>query len=154
MPNTPSIQWQCLSFAELSLEQLYNAMRLRQEVFVLEQNCVYLDADGNDHLALHVLGYESESLITYCRILPPGVPYKEPSIGRVVTVPAKRGEGAGKVLMHKAIEYVSEHFANANIRISAQQYLEKFYQGFGFSTVSEPYNEDGILHIEMLKGSG
>ena len=129
-------------------------MALRQRVFAVEQNCAYLDADGLDLDAWHLLGWEENStklsLSAYLRVLPAEAKYPEPSIGRVVTAPEARRKGFGKAIMTEAIKKIRDEFGNISIRISAQAYLEKFYSELGFSKVSAPYLEDGIPHIQML----
>lgn len=145
----PHLNWECRKFSELSLEQLYALLQLRAEVFVLEQKCPYQDPDGNDQVALHVLGYRGEKLLAYTRLLPPGTRYDSCSIGRVVTSPAIRGDGIGQQLMDKSIDYCRQNWGDSAITISAQQYLEKFYNRLGFETESEPYQEDGIPHVQM-----
>jgi len=136
-------------FNELSVSELYFVLKLRSEIFVVEQNCVYLDADGKDNSALHLLGYIDDKLIAYARIFEPGIYFDNASIGRVVVDVNYRRGGNGFTLVKKAIE-VSKSLSNTPITISAQQYLEKFYQALGFVTVSEMYLEDDIPHIEML----
>lgn len=149
------ITWEFLPFNELSLESLYSIMKLRQEVFVIEQNCVYLDADGNDQISYHLLGWKelgaTPLLAAYLRVLPPGVKYNEISIGRVATAPSARGKGLGKKLMEVAIDKIQTIYGKKPIRISAQEYLTNFYRELGFNTVGEIYDEDGIPHIEMIR---
>jgi ElaA protein len=144
------IKWSCLPFESLSSQLLYTVLQLRTEVFVLEQNCPYQDMDNRDQAALHVMGHLDEKLVCYTRLLPPGLKYEGASIGRVLTAQSMRGEGYGKDLMSMAIEYCHQHFTGASITLSAQQQLESFYASLGFTTVSEPYMEGGIPHIEML----
>ena len=145
-----SIHWQCFSFDQLSLKQLYDLLALRQEVFIIEQECLYLDADGKDFKGWHLVGYEKEDLVAYTRILPKGVSYEnEVSIGRVVTAPKIRGKGMGKVLMRVTLEWTEKLFPRQSIRIGAQCYLIKFYEELGFQVAGEEYLEDGIPHIEM-----
>ena len=151
-----TIAWQCGPFSALSADDLYAAMQLRQRVFIVEQNCVYLDADDLDQKSDHLLGWQILSgrrrLVAYARLLPPRVKYPEPSIGRVVSHPDVRGNGAGRALMHEAIKRVESTGWGNVIRIAAQMYLEQFYEGFGFRRVTEPYLEDGIWHVDMLRG--
>jgi len=156
------MEWFTKSFTTLSTEELYQIVQLRQRVFVVEQNCVYLDADGYDREALHLFAVHQEavqqkSVVAYCRLLPPGLKYQEASIGRVCTALAQRGSGLGRELMHRALTLVGESYdsesVRADIRISAQLYLQSFYSSLGFTAVSAPYDEDGIPHIEMLFGS-
>jgi len=152
----PSLSWQCTAFAELSPADLYAAMELRQRVFVVEQNCAYLDADGTDRKSLHLLGWNDNlsypKLIAYARLLPPKTKYAEASIGRVCTHPDIRGTGAGKTLMDEAIRLVEKSGWGSEIRIAAQMYLERFYEGFGFRRVTDPYLEDDIWHVDMRRG--
>lgn len=158
------MEWFTKTFAALSTEELYGIVQLRQQVFVVEQNCVYLDADGYDREALHLFAVQKEavqkkamqqeSVIAYCRLLPPGLKYQEASIGRVCTALPQRGSGLGRELMQRALTLVGESYASestrVDIRISAQLYLQNFYSSLGFTAVSAPYDEDGIPHIEML----
>ncbi len=150
MKSTPVI-WTCKKFNELTPTELYAILKLRSEVFVVEQNCVYLDADGKDAQSLHLCGWlNNQLLVAYTRLLPAGISYNEASIGRVVTNSAHRKDGYGKTLMQKSIESVYKHFGKCPIKIGAQQYLIKFYESFGFQVISEPYLEDGIPHVSML----
>lgn len=137
------------SFDKLSIDELYALLQLRAEIFVVEQKCTYLDLDDKDQKSLHLLGYDHNKLVAYARILGPGISYKEASIGRVVVAENFRGKGAGIELMNKAIEFTLSTFNVQEIVISAQKYLEKFYQNLGFNTESEPYMEDFIPHIRM-----
>ncbi len=137
-------------FDELSASDLYAILQLRAEVFVVEQNCVYQDLDGADHDALHVIGMLGQTLACYARLVPPGVKYETPAIGRVVTKQSARKEGLGKLLMQRSIDYCHQQWPAWDITISAQQHLERFYSALGFSVISEPYLEDDIPHIEML----
>jgi len=145
------LSWKVLPFNSLSRDQLYEIMALRQKVFVVEQDCPYLDADGKDQKSLHVLGYHDEVLAAYARLVEPGGSYEEPSIGRIVSSPDFRGTGLGKELMQVAIEELQRHFGALPIRISGQLYLQKFYENLGFAVVGEQYLEDNIPHIEMLR---
>lgn len=146
------INWICKKFDELSSVELYAIMQLRNEVFVVEQNCVYQDADNKDQPSWHLMGWINNKLIAYTRILPPGVAYAiEPSIGRVVTSPSVRGSGIGRELMKKSIEQLCKLFGNTTIKIGAQIYLLKFYTSLGFQQSSDIYLEDNIEHVEMVK---
>lgn len=138
------------TFEELTPAELYAALRLRSEVFVVEQNCVFLDMDDKDQRAVHLLGLHEGRLLAYTRLLPAGFPYDEPSIGRVVTSPAGRGHGLGKQLMAESIRQVELLYGQQPIRIGAQLYLKKFYESFGFEQTGDIYDEDGIDHIHML----
>ncbi|MEO5942963.1 MAG: GNAT family N-acetyltransferase [Ferruginibacter sp.] len=142
--------WECKKFMDLSVEELYWILKLRSEVFVVEQNCVYLDTDDKDQAAMHLCGWQNNLLVGYLRILSPGVSYTEPSIGRVCTNTYFRKTGIGKILMKEGIEYCYKLFPDQNIRISAQVYLLNFYKNLGFKQVSEHYLEDNIPHAEML----
>lgn len=143
--------WYYKPFAELTPHELYAIMHLRSEVFVVEQNCVYLDADGKDLSSWHLMGWDGTQLVAYCRLLPAGLAFTEVSIGRVVSSPAYRGTGAGKTLMETAIQTCKELFGDQPIRIGAQLYLQKFYESLGFVQVSDMYLEDNIPHIEMRR---
>lgn len=151
------MQWTVKQFETLTPYELYEIMALRQAIFVVEQECWYLDADGRDFAALHLLGLaqsntgDGASLLAYARVLPPGVIYQEASIGRVVVSKALRGTGLGKELFSKACALAQEQFGPVSIRIWAQQYLQRFYGDFGFVQASEPALEDGIWHIEMVR---
>jgi ElaA protein len=154
-PTELTVTWQCSPFDELTPGELYAVMEARQRVFVVEQKCVYMDADGSDHLALHLLGWRSTAdgllLSAYARLFPPGAKFKEASIGRVLTDPSARGRGLGKALMVEALDRVAAAEWGSAIRIGAQMYLEAFYEEFDFRRVSEPYTEDDIWHVEMLR---
>lgn len=145
------IQWLLKQFDALSPYQLYAILQLRNEVFVVEQNCVFQDADDKDQQCYHLMGFNDNKLVAYTRIVPAGVAYTEASIGRVVTAPAARRMGAGKLLMQQSINTVYNLFGTVAIKIGAQLYLKKFYESFGFVQVSDVYLEDGIEHIYMLK---
>ena len=141
-----------IAFNEFAPSELYAYLQLRSEVFVVEQNCVYQDADYKDLKGWHYMGVDEEGkLIAYVRLLPPGVSYEEPSIGRVLTNPAARGTGAGRLLMQNAIEQCKQLFGDVPIKIGAQYYLLKFYSSLGFVQTSEIYLEDDIEHIEMIR---
>ncbi len=138
------------SFDELNTYELYSILQIRNEVFILEQNCFYQDLDNKDLQAIHLMGFQDDTLVAYCRLLPEGVSYdKLCSIGRVLTKSTVRGTDKGKQLMLKAIEVCRDKFSS-DIRISAQSYLHKFYSDLGFAQVTEEYLEDGIPHFGML----
>ena len=146
------IKWLLKKFNELTPYELYAILQLRSEVFVVEQNCVYLDMDNKDQQSYHLMGLnDSGNLIAYTRLVPPGVIYEHPSIGRVITSPSARRTGAGKELMKKSIDTCYELFGGQPIKIGAQLYLEKFYNELGFKKCSDVYLEDGIEHIYMIK---
>jgi len=145
-------KWIKKSFNELTNKELYKLMRLRQEVFVVEQDCAYLDLDDKDDKCHHLLAYLPENnLGAYARILPPKVTFEEVCIGRIVTSPAYRGTGLGKELMHQSFAYIETLYGKVPIRISAQYYLLRFYENFGFQKVSSLYLEDGIPHVQMFR---
>jgi ElaA protein len=151
----PGLYWQWSRFSELRPDDLYAVVRLREAVFVVEQQCPYNDADGRDPVAWHLLGWADteggKSLVAYARIFEPGLRYTEGSIGRVVTAPEVRGTGLGKALMAEAMRRLDALAPGQTIKIAAQRRLEKFYLDLGFRTSSEPYEEDGIIHVDMLR---
>ncbi len=137
-------------FSEFSPAELYELMQARVAVFIVEQQCLYQDLDGLDPQSQHLLMRDASGvLLAYARIVPPGLAYEEIAIGRVITTQAGRGQGLGSQLMQAAIAECEAQGAH-RIRIGAQAHLQKFYQSCGFTTVSEPYDEDGIAHVEML----
>ena len=146
-----NITWMLKAFDDLSTNELYALLRLRSEVFVVEQTCVFLDMDNKDQYCQHLLGWQGEKLAAVARIVPAGVSYDEASVGRVVTAPFARGTGLGRQLMQVAIHELQKLYGPVAIRIGAQQHLSAFYGSLGFVVTSEPYDEDGIMHVEMLK---
>jgi ElaA protein len=146
-----AIEWSLKKFDDLTPLELYKIMQLRNEVFVVEQNCPYQDADNKDLSSYHFMGWDKDKLLAYTRILPPGLSYTQASIGRVVNSPAARGGGIGKELMLQSIEQVKQLFGEAPIKIGAQLYLHKFYISLGFQQTSDVYLEDNIEHIEMVR---
>lgn len=147
------LAWRFAKFDELSVHEWYDIVVARESVFVLEQTCAFLDADGADPQCHHLIGKVGDEIAAYARIVPPGLKYEEPSIGRVLTTKNFRRGGYGQALMKEAVARCEALYPGANIRIGAQMYLEKFYGGYGFKTVSEPYDEDGILHVIMLRAA-
>lgn len=145
------IQFKIKRFNELSTTELYEILQLRSEVFVVEQNCVYQDIDGKDEKAIHVLGYYEGVLAAYSRLFKPNDYFTQSSIGRVIVKPSHRDKKLGHDLMKASIAAVKELFQETNITISAQLYLQKFYESHGFVTIGESYLEDDIPHIEMRK---
>lgn len=131
--------------------ELYAILRLRTEVFVVEQACIFQDMDNKDQLSYHLMGWENNNLVAYTRLVPPGIFYQEASIGRVVTSPAVRSNGIGKLLMEKSIEQTIHLYGKTPIKLGAQLYLKKFYESLGFRQTSDIYDEDGIDHIEMIR---
>lgn len=147
------LSWALKSFADLTSAELYAILRLRSEVFVVEQNCAYQDLDNKDLKCLHLSGFSSSDLAAYARLVPADVSFTEISIGRVVSSRDHRRSGAGRALMTEAIKCCYKVFGQQPIRIGAQLYLKKFYESFGFVQASEEYDEDGIPHIEMIKSA-
>lgn len=145
------LNWRLKAFGELSNYELYEVLKLRSKVFVVEQNCVFLDMDDKDTKCLHLMGFADSALVAYSRLVPAGVSYKEMSIGRVVTDPDYRTKGMGMELMELSVEKAIESYGEGPIRIGAQLYLKAFYERFGFNINSAEYIEDGIPHIEMLR---
>ena len=145
------MRWVLKKFQELSVDELYALLRLRAEVFVVEQTCAFQDLDNKDQPSYQLLGYIQEELVAYTRLVPPGISYKAASIGRVVTSPAHRKKGLGKELMQVSIEHCERLFETTTLVIGAQCYLQDFYRSFGFTPSGEIYLEDGIEHIEMTR---
>lgn len=139
------------TFKELTLQQLYDLLQLRSEVFVVEQNCVYQDVDGKDQKALHVLGYSGQKLVAYTRLFKPGDYFDKASIGRVVVRSHERKFKNGNAIMKASIDAIKTYYNKTNIKISAQCYLKNFYNNLGFFEVGEPYLEDGIPHVVMIR---
>jgi ElaA protein len=137
-------------FTDLSTEELYEILQLRAEIFVVEQNCVYNDLDGFDKLAIHQFIKKEGKIIAYSRLLKPGTRFSEFSIGRVVVKQSERGKGLGIELMEAAKNYIIKEFGATKIKLSAQSYLQRFYENLGFEIVTEMYMEDGIPHFGML----
>lgn len=142
--------WTHKKFSDLTPAELYAILRLRSEVFVVEQNCVFLDMDDKDQPSHHLMGWQDDNLVAYARIVPPGISYAEFSIGRIVSSPSVRKQGIGRVLVRKGIDLAYTLHGEGVIRIGAQYYLKGFYESFGFEKASDIYLEDGIQHIEML----
>jgi ElaA protein len=146
-----AIYWEIKAFDALSVHELYDLLRLRSEVFVVEQNCVYLDLDGKDKLSLHLMGAFDGKIVAHARLLDAGISFENASIGRVVVDPKYRDKKWGHDLMREAIAGVKAHFNKTKITIGAQLYLKKFYESHGFVATSEVYLEDDIEHIEMVR---
>lgn len=139
------------SFDELTNVQLYDLLKLRQDVFIIEQNCIYPDIDGYDKKASHLLIYEHDELAAYSRIFPPDIKYNtETSIGRIIVSPKKRGGSLGKTLIEKSISYCITNYPKSDIRIEAQAKLKNYYSKFGFIGDSDVYPVDGIDHLQMV----
>ena len=144
------MNWICKPFEELSPKELYAILQLRNEVFVVEQNCVLQDADDKDQFSWHFMGWQNDQLAAYTRLVPKGISYRETSIGRVVIFPKMRKSGIGKELMEKSIGMIFQLWGRQPIRIGAQVYLKRFYESFGFQQCSDIYLEDNIEHIQMI----
>ena len=138
------------SYNELTKHELFDIYCLRQEVFIVEQNCVYQDIDKKDHHSYHLMAYDNQILVAYLRIVHPGISYSEASIGRVLTKMSHRRRGISKKIIKSAIQKVKDLYNNSNIRISAQEYLIPFYTSLNFVALGEVYLEDDIPHIEMI----
>ena len=147
------LRWTWKRFEALSLDELYDALALRCRVFILEQGA-YLDPDGLDRESWHLLGRDGDGVLqAYLRVLDPGAKFSEPSMGRVITSPEVRGTGAGRLLVAEGVRRIEEAWPGQANRISAQLHLSKFYQAFGFQEVGEPYGEDRIPHVQMLRAA-
>ncbi len=147
------LTWKRLSYKDLTVDELYNILQLRSEIFVVEQNCIYQDIDFKDQKAVHILGYDDNKLVAYSRVFKPGDYLKEASIGRVLVKQGARKHGFGHDLIKESIATILEDFKTTTIHISAQTYLEKFYNFHGFIKNGEGYLEDGIPHMKMIKSS-
>ncbi|MEO5697072.1 MAG: GNAT family N-acetyltransferase [Burkholderiaceae bacterium] len=151
-----NLDWRWRRFDELDVYELQAIYRARQQVFAIEQQCIFLDVDGADEVSFHLAAWAAERSrvpLAYARIVDPGVKYAEPSIGRILTTDAARGTGLGRELVRRALGHCVQAFPGQRIRISAQARLERFYVGLGFESVGAPYLEDDIPHLEMLHGA-
>jgi ElaA protein len=145
------MNWTWKPWSEVTRDELYEALKLRADVFVIEQRCIYPDLDNIDQKSLHLfVRDDAGALVAYLRVVPPGARYTEPSIGRLVAARSARGKGLGRALMLEAIKKCREIHRGRPIRIQAQQYLESFYSSLGFTPISDPYDEEGIMHVDML----
>lgn len=145
------LTWRFAPFDELSAREVHDLYQLRAAVFVVEQDCPFQDVDGADPMSWHLLGMKDEELVAYARFIPAGIKFAEPSIGRVITAESVRGTGLGRQLMNEAIARSDALWPGQPVRIGAQHRLERFYESLGFATASDPYIEDGIPHVEMLR---
>lgn len=143
--------WKVKKFDELTVPELYQIIKARVDIFVVEQDCPYPDLDGYDQKALHLWVEEEGVVLAYCRIFPKGIKYNETSLGRVLTTEQGRGKGLGKNLISYAVQIIENRLKTSEIRISAQDYLLKFYESFGFVDTGKKYLEDNIPHTEMLR---
>lgn len=145
-----ALEWQTSAFDALAPAVLYRAIKLRQDVFILEQECLYPDLDDLDPQATHILCWREGVLVAYQRCLPPGVSYPQSSIGRIIVTPEVRGVQLGRQLVQRGIDYNLAQWPDHDIKIGAQAHLQPFYTSLGFATVGEEYMEDGIMHAPML----
>lgn len=145
------LRWQTSPFAELDVHQLYAMLRLRQDVFIVEQECIYRDLDDLDQRATHMLCWRDQELLAYQRCLPPGLSYTQSSLGRITVAPEGRGLQLGRELVKRGIDYNSQQWPEQDIKIGAQAHLEDFYRSLGFKLAGEAYIEDGIPHIHMIR---
>jgi len=151
-PMTSIIKWQCAQIEEFSAVQMHAILKVRCDVFIIEQNCVFPDIDNKDLIALHLVAWTDDNQVAaYLRILPPNTTFTEPSLGRVLSAQAFRGTGIGRQLMEQGLQHLEARYPNSPVRIGAQSYLVDFYSTFGFAVASEEYIEDGIAHIDMLR---
>ena len=146
-----NIIWKIKSFEEITTSELYKIIRARVDVFVVEQDCPYPDLDGYDQQAVHIWAEQDQDVLAYCRIFNKGIKYQETSIGRVLTTEKARGKSLGKQLIQYAVETIENRFHTSEVRISAQDYLLRFYSGFGFEDTGKKYLEDNIPHTEMFR---
>ena len=148
--NTDALSWDWKSFDELNKDELYEILKFRQEIFIVEQKSWYVDADNLDQFSLHLLVQNTQGLMGYLRLTPPGKKYKEASIGRVSIREDHRGKKLGDKLLSQGIEKSKQVYKSSSCRISAQEHLIAYYENHGFRVQGTPYDEDGIPHIEML----
>lgn len=147
------MQFVIKTFSKLTTEELYQILRLRSEVFVVEQDCVYQDIDNKDQISYHVLGWKNDVLVAYSRIFDSGDYFSKPSIGRILVKQSERNHDYGHQLVDSSIQFIQKNFSKKDILISAQTYLLKFYKSHGFMVEGEEYLEDGIPHVKMLRTS-
>jgi ElaA protein len=145
------IDWKYIKFNNMSTYQLYKIMKLRQDVFIIEQNLNYRDLDGLDLLSGHLFGQDNNELIAYLRVVPPGEKYDDPSLGRIVVKNNYRGNGLGYELVRKGIYFAEKEYGKVPIQIRAQAHLENFYTKFNFHMIAGPFESDGVPHIQMLR---
>ena len=144
------MSWKLKKFDELTNTELYNLLKERTSVFVVEQNCPYLEVDGNDSFSYHLFKEDNGEIIAYLRIVPAGVTYQEISIGRVFVKKEYRGQRIAEKLIKKGLDFIQNELKEKTVKIQAQDYLRKFYSSFGFQTISQTYLEDNIPHVDML----
>ena len=143
------MDWKTYRFDDFTARELYGVLKLRVDVFVVEQNCPYPELDNLDQQSIHLLYQENGEVLAYARLVPAGVKYEWPSIGRVIVRQDARGRGLAKQLLERSIDYIREEWQATAIQLQGQVYLQEFYQSFGFQTISDSYDEDGIPHVDM-----
>ena len=153
-PRMQYVAWRWRRLADFDAEALYDMLALRQRVFVVEQRSIYLDADGLDTDTWHLTGHDGERLAGCLRLMPPGVHGPQAAIGRVAVARGYRGQGLGREMMRLALERIAARYGAVVVRLAAQAHLQSFYAAFGFETVSAPYDEDGVLHVDMRRDVG
>jgi ElaA protein len=146
-----AVRWRWQAWSELTPDVLYAFLRLRSAIFVVEQDCVFPDMDGRDPHCEHLCGWRGDELVAYLRLVPPGVRTPEVALGRVVVAASARGTGLGRAAMREGLARCAARYPGQPVKVSAQAHLEAFYASLGFATVGAPYDEDGILHVDMLK---
>ncbi|MDX8342604.1 GNAT family N-acetyltransferase [Rossellomorea sp. YZS02] len=144
------MSWKVKSFTDLSTHELYELLQVRTEVFVVEQECAYLEVDGKDLHSYHLYKEENGEVVAYARLLPAGVSYEQPSIGRVLVKEGYRGKGLASELVKRGLAFIHEEWGQQPVKIQAQEYLREFYGSFGFRAITETYLDDGIPHIDMI----
>lgn len=144
------MNWKLKSFNELSTHELYGILQVRTQVFVVEQECPYLEVDGKDLHAYHLYKEENGKVVAYARLLPAGVSYKEASIGRVLVKDDYRGKGLASELVKRGLDFIHDELGERTVKIQAQEYLREFYGSFGFRAITETYLDDGIPHVDMI----
>lgn len=144
------MEWIYRNFEKLSGREVYEMLKLRVDVFIVEQDCAYHEVDGHDYKAIHVFCLDEGGIAAYARLLPSNVKYPEPSVGRVIVRQDKRGSGLAHELMEKCLNYITDEWSPEKIRLQAQSHLASFYGKHGFEAVSKPYDDGGIPHIDMI----
>lgn len=152
-PVTPALRWTWHDWATLTPDVLYAFLRLRSAIFVVEQDCVFPDMDGRDPQCEHLCGWDGDTLAAYLRLVPPGARTPEVALGRVVVAPPVRRTGLGRAAMIEGLARCAQLYPGQAVKVSAQQHLEKFYDSLGFVTVGTPYDEDGIMHVDMVRSA-
>lgn len=143
------MDWKTYRFDDFTARELYGVLKLRVDVFVVEQNCPYPELDNLDQQSIHLLYRENGEVLAYARLVPAGVKYEFPSIGRVIVRDDARGRGLAKQLLERSIDYIVGEWQAQAIQLQGQVYLQEFYQSFGFQPISDSYDEDGIPHVDM-----